>query len=76
MPTVPSFYMPEIHPQEMIFGGAEDEEPESALEDHELEELYSGRFPANYEGDLISSKTSSRVEFERICTAFKQNKEE
>jgi hypothetical protein len=63
-------------PSKEDFERAQDEGLEPPLEDYELEELYAGRFPANYEGDLIHLRNLSKAEIERIRTAFDKNKDE
>jgi hypothetical protein len=55
--------------------GAESADVGPALEDYELEELYSGRFPANYGGELIHLRHLPPAEFRRILDAFDQNKD-
>jgi hypothetical protein len=52
----------------------EDFEP-TTLEDYELAELYSGRFPTNFGGDFIHLRHLSGSEIRQILNAFEKNKE-
>ena len=52
----------------------EDFEP-TTLEDYELAELYSGRFPTKFGGDYIHLRRLSGSEVRQIQNAFEKNKE-
>jgi hypothetical protein len=52
----------------------EDFEP-TTLEDYELADLYSGRFPTDFGGDVIHLRHVSESQIRRIRSAFEENKE-